>query len=81
MALLKSKNVAQKLFVTKQFLSGLNKKFYVNVTGDNVIKTPISGELIQYTFLNFLLHTSRLARSLRTTKHDNKASRVFRVGV
>ena len=69
------------LFVTKQFLSGLNNKFYVNVTGDNVIKTPISGKLIQYTFLNFILHTSRLASLVSTTKRDNKASRVFRVGV
>ena len=53
----------------------------MNVTGDNVIKTPISGELIQYTFLNFILHTSRLASLVSTTKRDNKASRVFSVGV
>ena len=61
MALLKLKNGAQKFCHKTAFLSGLYNKFYVNVIGDNVIKTPISRDLFQYTFLNFILHTSRRA--------------------
>ena len=55
------------------FLAGLNNKFYLNVTGDNVTKTPISRQLIQDTFLFFRLHTSRLASLVGTAKRDSKA--------